>query len=73
MRGEVLTVMNAADTEKFTATADLLDGLKSALHTLPLRAKYEPRRLEAVELKKNICEKQKTLNGRCNTAAATQI
>ena len=53
MRGEVLTVMNADDTEKFTATADLLDGLKSALHTLPLRAKYEPPRLERVEQKSN--------------------
>ena len=29
MRGEVLTVMNADDTEKFTATADLLDGSKA--------------------------------------------
>ena len=47
----MLTVMNAEDTEKFTATADLLDGLKSALHTLPLRAKYEPPRLERVEFK----------------------
>ena len=53
MRGEMLTVMNADDAEKFTATADLLDGLKSALHTLPLRAKYEPPRLERVELKRS--------------------
>ena len=49
----MLTVMNAAATEKFTATADLLVEPKSALHTLPLRAKYEPPRLERVELKSN--------------------
>ncbi len=39
MRGEMSTVMNAVDAEKFTATADLLDGLKSALVTLSLRTK----------------------------------
>ena len=71
MRSIKLTT--TADAKKVTATADRHAQPKSALHTLPLRAKYEPRRLEAVELKKNICEKQKTLNGRCNTAAATQI
>ena len=30
MRGEMLTVMNADGTEKFTATADLLDGPKGS-------------------------------------------
>ena len=52
---EVESVMIQANvpTEKFTATADLLVELKSALHTLPLRAKYEPRRLEAVKHENN--------------------
>ncbi len=50
---ESFAVTTTADAEKFTATADHYAQPKSALHTLSLRTKYEPRRLEAIELKSN--------------------
>ncbi|MBQ7861342.1 MAG: hypothetical protein IJ349_03965, partial [Clostridia bacterium] len=39
--------------EKFTATADRLDGPKSALHPLPLRAKDVPPRHERYGVERN--------------------